>query len=438
MSSSIEIHPLAAPPDATITVPGSKSLSNRALLAAALADGSCTLMGALFSDDTRLMAGALRMLGVQVVEDEVGARFRVHGTGGHVPASSAELFVGNSGTSARFLTGYVALGHGRYRIDGTPRMRERPIQPLLDALGTLGVRATAETGTGCPPVIVEATGIRGGKTEIAGSLSSQYLTSLLLVAPYMADGLEIAVAGALVSRPYIDLTIGLMAHFGVVVEEPEVNRFRVRGGQQYAARDYAVEPDASAASYFFAAAAVTGGRVRIPGLGTHTGQGDLRFVDVLAQMGCTVLRTEDSVEVVGPQRLRGVDVDMGGISDTAQTLAAIAPFADAPVRFTGVAHNRVKETDRVGATATELRRLGVRVEEHPDGLTIYPSPVRSAEVETYDDHRMAMSFTLLGLRVPGIEIADAECVAKTFPGFFEAIDGMRRRTARAAGSVPPS
>jgi len=421
VSSSIEIHPLATPPDATITVPGSKSLSNRALLAAALADGSCTLTGALFSDDTHLMAGALRTLGVEVVEDEARARFQVRGTGGTVPASHAELFVGNSGTTARFLTGYVALGHGRYRIDGTPRMRERPIQPLLDALSTLGVRATAENGTGCPPVIVEATGIQGGNAEIAGSLSSQYLTSLLLVAPYMEDGLDVAVAGALVSRPYIDLTIGLMAAFGVEVAEPEVNRFRVPGGQRYIARDYAVEPDASAASYFFAAAAVTGGRVRIPGLGTHTKQGDLRFVEVLEQMGCSVSRSEDAVEVVGPERLRGVTVDMGGISDTAQTLAAIAPFADAPVRITGVAHNRVKETDRVGATATELRRLGVRVEEHPDGLTIYPSPVRPAEVDTYDDHRMAMSFAVTSLVAPGVRIRNPECVSKTFPRFFETL-----------------
>ncbi len=419
--SSIEIQPLDAPPDAVISVPGSKSLSNRALLAAALADGVCTLTGALYSDDTRLMAGALRALGVEVAEDEESERFRVWGTGGRVPATEADLFIGNSGTTARFLTGYVALGHGRYRIDGTPRMHERPIQPLLDALDTLGVRAVAETGTGCPPVVVEAAGIQGGKTEIAGSLSSQYLTSLLLVAPYMADGLDVAVAGALVSRPYIDLTIGLMADFGVAVDEPEPNRFVVRGGQQYAARGYAVEPDASAASYFFAAAAVTGGRVRISGLGTRTQQGDLHFVDVLERMGCTVSRSEEAVEVVGPRRLRGVDVDMGGISDTAQTLAAIAPFADAPVRITGVAHNRIKETDRVGAVATELRRLGVRVDERPDGLTVYPSPVRPAEVETYDDHRMAMSFAVTGLAAPGIRIRNPECVSKTFPRYFETL-----------------
>jgi 3-phosphoshikimate 1-carboxyvinyltransferase len=419
--SSIEIRPLSAPPDATISVPGSKSLSNRALLAAALADGACTLTGALYSDDTRLMAGALRTLGVEVVEDEAGERFQVGGTGGRVPAIEADLFIGNSGTTARFLTGYVALGRGRYRIDGAPRMRERPIQPLLDALGTLGVHAVSESGTGCPPVVVEVEGIRGGKTEISGSLSSQYLTSLLLVAPYMVDGLDVAVAGALVSRPYIDLTIGLMADFGVTVEEPDPNRFLVRGGQRYAARHYAVEPDASAASYFFAAAAVTGGRVCVPGLGTRTQQGDLNFVDVLERMGCTVSRSEEAVEVVGPRRLRGVDVDMGGISDTAQTLAAIAPFADAPVRITGVAHNRVKETDRVGAVATELRRLGVRVEERPDGMTIFPSPVRPAEVETYDDHRMAMSFAVTGLAAPGVRIRNPECVSKTFPRYFETL-----------------
>jgi 3-phosphoshikimate 1-carboxyvinyltransferase len=422
---SLEIQPLSRPPDCTISVPGSKSLSNRALLVAALAPGKCVISGALFSDDTRYMAGALRQLGISVSADEERERFEVEGTGGDIPASEAELFVGNSGTTARFITSYVALGHGRYRVDGVPRMRQRPIQPLLDALGNLGVRAYSETGSGCPPVVVEAGGARGGSTPLSGAISSQYLTALLLAGPYMAEGLEVRVTGELVSRPYVDLTIGLMRDFGVEVEQEGDRRFRVAPGQRYAAREYAVEPDASAASYFFAAAALTGGRVRIEGLGRNSAQGDVHFADVLARMGCDVSWEERAVEVRGPGRLRGIDVDLNGMSDTAQTLAAIAPFASGPVCITGIAHNRAKETDRVAAVATELRRLGARVEEREDGLTIYPSEVRPSVVETYDDHRMAMSFAVTGLVAPGIRIQDPACVNKTFPAFFERLAELR-------------
>jgi 3-phosphoshikimate 1-carboxyvinyltransferase len=425
-TSSIEIHPLSRPPRATVAVPGSKSLSNRALLVAALADGPCVLTRALFSDDTRYMAEALRTLGVPVTADEAAERFSVEGAGGRIPAREADLFIGNSGTSARFLTASLALGRGRYRLDGTPRMRQRPIQPLLDALQNLGAYAYSELGTGCPPVIVEASGLPGGSTPIQGSLSSQYLSGLLMAGPYMRDGLEVRIEGELVHRPYVDLTLGLMAGFGVRAEEPAPGVFRVPGGQRYAAREYAIEPDASAASYFFAAAAVTGGRVRVEGLGTRTRQGDIRFVDVLERMGCAVRWAEDAVEVEGPPRLRGVRVDMNDISDTALTLAAIAPFADSPVEITGIAHSRVQETDRVSAVAAELGRLGVRVEERPDGLLIHPGPVRPAEVRTYDDHRMAMSFAVTGLAAPGVRIHDPACVAKTFPRYFEALEQLRR------------
>lgn len=426
-SHALEILPLASPPAVTISVPGSKSLSNRALLVAALSTGRCLLSGVLFSDDTRYMAGGLQALGISVTADEERERFEVQGTGGGIPASEADLFIGNSGTTARFLTSYVALGHGHYRIDGVQRMRERPIEPLLQALENLGVRAYSAAGTGCPPVVVEAAGIRGGRTRLSGSISSQYLSSLLLVAPYMGQGLEVEIEGELVSRPYIDLTIGLMADFGVQVEQDAPSRFRVAGGQRYEAREYAVEPDASNASYFFAAAAVTGGRVRVEHISARSRQGDVHFVDVLEQMGCRVRWEEDAVEVQGPRELRGVSVNMNGISDTAQTLAAIAPFASSPTHIMGIAHVRAKETDRIGAVVTELRRLGVQVEEYPDGLLIYPSRMQPAEVETYDDHRMAMSFAVAGLVAPGIRIKDPACVNKTFPSYFEKLAELRRR-----------
>ncbi len=275
-------------------------------------------------------------------------------------------------------------------------------------------------------MIVEATGIPGGSTRLSGSISSQYLTALLLAGPYMRDGLDVEIDGELVSRPYVDLTIGLMRDFGVEVEEDaHRGRFRVGAGQRYLPRDYAIEPDASNASYFFAAAAVTGGRVRVQGLSARSRQGDVHFVGVLERMGCVVRWEPEAIEVRGPERLRGIDVDLNEMPDTAQTLAAIAPFATGPVRVRGIAHNRAKETDRIGAVVTELQRLGVRAEEHEDGLNIYPSEVQPGEVETYDDHRMAMSFAVTGLATSGIRINDPACVNKTFPTFFVKLAELR-------------
>ncbi|MBI4552303.1 MAG: 3-phosphoshikimate 1-carboxyvinyltransferase [Candidatus Latescibacteria bacterium] len=417
--STIEIHPLSSPLDAVVTVPGSKSDTNRALIVAALADGSSQLRGALFSDDTQYMAGALRALGLTVLTDETAGTIRVDGQNGGVPVSSADLFVGNAGTAMRFLTALVALGHGRYVLDGTERMRERPIQPLLDGLNQLGVRATAQHGNGCPPVIVETDGLHGGRVRMAGHQSSQYFSALLLIGPCTRDGLEIDVDGDLVSRPFIDLTASVMRRFGAEMRHEAYTRLIVPGGQGYRARKYNVEPDATNASYFFAAAAVTGGRVRVEGLGRDSAQGDLRFVDVLERMGCRIIWDDRSIEVIGRSRLHGIDIDMSGISDTALTLAAIAPFADGPVTIRGIAHTRLQETDRIAAAVTELRRLGGGVDEFPDRMIIYPALPHAGDVETYDDHRMAMSFALIGLRVPGIRILNPACVRKTFPDYFE-------------------
>jgi 3-phosphoshikimate 1-carboxyvinyltransferase len=303
-------------------------------------------------------------------------------------------------------------------------MRERPIEPLLTALRQLGANIYSRDDTGCPPVVAEAAGLPGEICRVRGDLSSQFLSALLMVGPYAGGGMTIQVEGELVSRPYIGITKSIMRDFGVTVLEQD-DRYFVPPGV-YTAREYAIEPDATAASYFYAAAALTGGRVRVAGLGQGAVQGDIAFVDVLERMGCTVERAADAITVRGPARLRGVDVDMGDISDTAQTLAAIAPFADGPVTMRGLAHARLKETDRVAAVATELRRLGCQVEERPDGLTIHPSALHAGTVATYDDHRMAMSFALIGLRVPGIRIADPGCVAKTFPDFFARFEAMRR------------
>ncbi|MGB3305211.1 MAG: 3-phosphoshikimate 1-carboxyvinyltransferase [Thermomicrobiales bacterium] len=428
---SIEMIPVQRPVSGTARVPGSKSITNRALLIAGLARGHSTLTGALFSDDTRYMAAGLNDLGIAVTADEADNRFEVEGGDGTFPATSAELFIGNSGTTARFLTAALALGNGTFRLDGVPRMRQRPIGPLLAALRQLGVDARSEADTGCPPVIVHASGLTGGSATMAGDLSSQFFTGLLLVAPYATEGVTIEVENDLVSKPYITITADVMRAFGVQtdIDDTTWSRFHVAPGQRYEGRAYHIEPDASNASYFFAAAAVTGGEVRVEGLGSASTQGDLQFVRVLEQMGAQVTLGSDVTVVRGPAngQLRGGDFDFGMISDTAQSLAAIAPFAADPVTIRGVAHNRVKETDRIADVATELRKLGQEVDEFEDGMTIRPRPVTPADIATYDDHRMAMSFAITGLRASGVRILDPGCTAKTFPDYF---DRLAELTAR--------
>jgi len=417
------VHPLTSRLDCTVRVPGSKSMTNRALLLAALADGESTLDGALASDDTRYLAQAWRQLGVDVRTDESAARITVAGCGGIWPATAADLSVGNAGTAMRFLVATLCLGHGRFRIDGSARMRQRPIQDLLDALASLGGCCSASNG--CPPVVIEADGLRGGATRLAADKSSQFLSAVLQAAPYARDGVELEVIGRVVAAPYIDMTIGVMRAFGVHVERAGERRYTVRP-QRYAARHYCVEPDASSAHYFLAAAALTGGRVRVEGLGYASLQGDVRFVDVLEQMGAAVVRGDDFLEVRGGAELDGIDVDMNAISDTASTLAALAPFARRPVTIRNIAHVRLQESDRLRAVSTELQRLGVRVRELDDGLIIEPSAICPAIVDTYDDHRIAMSFALIGLRVPGIGIRDPACVGKTFPEFFTRLEALHR------------
>ena len=427
MTDTLEIRPLAHPVDAVMTIPGSKSYTNRALTMAALARGDSELRGALFSDDTRYMTEALGRLGVQVTSRPQEGCIEVAGCDGIIPASQADLFVGESGTCARFLVGLTALGHGTYTIDGHRRMRERPIQDLLDGLEPLGVRATTRYANGCPPVIVEADGIAGGRTRMPGGTSSQYFTSILLAAPYAKQDIEIEVLGDLISKPYIDMTLSGLRSFGAEFSREGYGRFRVRAGKGYGGRAYEVEPDASNASYFLAVAALTAGRVRVRYLNLASAQGDVHFVDVLERMGCRVESGPDYIEVQGPRRLQGMDVDLNAMPDTAQTLAAIAPFAEGPTTIRNVASMRIKETDRIRAVVTELQKLGVRAEELADGLVIFPaSSILPGEIDTYNDHRMAMSFALIGLRARGIVIRDPGCVSKTFPGYFSKLEELRR------------
>jgi 3-phosphoshikimate 1-carboxyvinyltransferase len=423
--ATYQVQPLDRPPDCTVQVPGSKSITNRALLIAALARGQSVLDGALFSDDTRYMAESWRRLGVAVEEDRAAQRFRVHGCGGELPAREAQLYAGNAGTAMRFLVAALCLGHGTFRIDGTPRMRQRPIADLLDALRQLGANVRGESPGDCPPVEIRAAGLRGGQARIAADKSSQFLSAVLQVAPYTRDGVILETAGEMIALPYIDMTIAVMSAFGVQVKRDGYRRYVIEP-QVYRGRRYAIEPDASSAHYFLAAAAITGGRVRIDGLGSASLQGDVRFADVLERMGARVQRGADFLEVQGTQDLDGIDVDMNAISDTAPTLAAIAVFARRPVTIRNVAHLRLQESDRLHAVATELQRLGVRVEEHPDRLTVHPSKPQPAVIETYDDHRIAMSFALLGLRTAGIAIRDPGCVGKTFPDYFERLEDLRR------------
>ncbi|HAD61139.1 MAG TPA: 3-phosphoshikimate 1-carboxyvinyltransferase [Planctomycetaceae bacterium] len=424
MSSSQELDPVTGPVSGTIRPPGSKSITNRALIIAALAEGESVLTGVLDSQDTRVMITSLRRLGIDVSHDADTCTCRIMGCGGHIQADRAELFVENSGTSIRFLTAMCALGVGHYTLDGIPRMRERPISDLVDALNALGGRVTASE-SGCPPVEVNGIRLPGGQASIAGSISSQYLSGLLMSSPYAQNPVSLVVDGELVSKPYVTMTLTMMESFGADVTWPDdLSRFDV-ASQKYQGREYDVEPDASAASYLFGVAAVTGGSITVTGLHQNALQGDVHFVSALEQMGCHVEWGDDRITVTGAE-LRGVDIDMNAISDTAQTLATVAVFAEGPTTIRNVGHMRHKETDRVAAVVTELQRAGIRAEETDDGLRVYPGEPQPADIETYDDHRMAMSFALLGLRAEGIRILDPGCTGKTYPRFFEDLAALCR------------
>ncbi len=415
------------PPSAVMRVPGSKSLTNRALPIAALAEGPSLLTGALDCEDTRVMIEALKSLNIDVDHDPSAATISVSGCSGQIPSRAASLNLANSGTSLRFLTAMLATAEGTFHLNGSKRMQERPISDLLEALAGLGAVATSDQGTGCPPVTLQARGLDGGLATVKGDVSSQFLSGLLMALPCSRGATTIRVEGSLVSVPYVRMTLSVMEAFGVSIDNEGFSSFDVRPAR-YVGRSLAIEPDASAASYFFALAAILGGTVTLEGLGTSSVQGDVAFVDILEKMGCAVVRESDRTTVTGG-KLRGIDVDMNAVSDTVMTLAVTAVFAEGATRIRNVAHIRHKESDRIAALAAELRKLGAHVEEYADGLLIDPPPLeglQGAVLATYDDHRMAMSFALAGLKIPGVTILDPACVAKTYPGFWDDLEKIRR------------
>jgi 3-phosphoshikimate 1-carboxyvinyltransferase len=429
--------PSEGPLDAVVRVPGSKSITNRALVAAALSEGPSRLEGVLFADDTEAMLSSLVALGFDLEIDRVAETVVVAGRGGAVPDGPTALDARASGTTSRFLIPLLALGTGPYTLDGSEQLRARPMADGLDAAATLGARVTDLGQPGHLPVRIAAApggASAGAEVRVHGSVSSQFLSGLLLAAPCLPRGLTVLIDGELVSRPYVDMTIAVMTSFGAEVSWPDETSIRV-AATGYRGRTYAIEPDASAASYFFAAPAIVGGRVTVEGLGTDAVQGDVQFVDALELMGATVERAAGSITVTGGDGLLGVDVDFTDISDTAQTLAAVAAFADGATTVTGIGFIRRKETDRIAAVVHELRACGVDADELADGFRVTPGPVHAARVRTYEDHRMAMSFALLGLRVAGIEIEDPGCVAKTFPTFWSVLESLR--TGGNAGSRVP-
>jgi 3-phosphoshikimate 1-carboxyvinyltransferase len=418
------VEPLTTPPDAIVDLPGSKSITNRALLASALARGASTLRRVLAADDTDAMRSCVGVLGATITDTAAAGELVVEGTGGAL-VPSAELNARKSGTTARFLLPVLGLGPGPYRIDGHVQLRLRPMADGVDALRSLGARVAASGIVEHLPVEVRGGPVAGGHLSVRGDASSQFLSGLLLAAPVMPDGLVIDVEGPLVSEPYVAMTVSVMRAFGAEVERPDAVTWVV-SPTGYDATVYEIEPDASAASYFFAAAALTGGRVTI-GLGDRSIQGDVAFVDILERMGARVERTAERTTVTGTGELHGIDVDLRDLSDTAPTLAAVAAFADSPTRVSGIGFIRGKESNRIAAIVTELRRLGLDATEDDDGFVVQPGSIAPATIETYGDHRMAMGFALVGLRVPGVDIADPDCVAKTFPGFWASFDQLRSK-----------
>lgn len=413
---------------AVVRVPGSKSTTTRALFLSACADGRSALRYPLVSDDTEAFAEGLGALGFGIRKS--AAEWSVEGCASGPPVGEADVFCRDSGTTARFLPALAAAGHGAYRFDASEQMRRRPIAPVVEALRSLGAQVRYLGAEGHLPVEVVSDGLEGGKIAMDAGLSSQFLTALLMVGPLTRGGLRIEITD-LVSEPYVEMTLALMREFGAVVRR-DGTRFDVEPGG-YRAREHAVEPDASTSSYFFAAAALTGQRVTVPGLGTGSLQGDTQFAQVLGAMGADVEVGRDSVTVAGTGRLRGIDVNMRDISDTMPTLAAIAPFADGPVRITDVYNTRVKECDRLDACAENLRRLGVPVAEGRDWIEIRPAVPRPALVACRDDHRIAMSFSVTAIRVPELELDNPACVRKTFPEFHDAMADLLARWGGHSG-----
>jgi len=410
--------------DSEVTVPGSKSYTHRILIASALSDGVCTIHSGLSSEDTLLTLEALRQMGVEIdIEDD---NFIVFGTKGALKPCVDSVYLGNSGTSMRFLTAVTALGKGTYTLTGTKRMQERPIQDLLNGLRQMGVAAYAVNNNGCPPVEIKGGPIQGGSLTLNCKISSQFLSALLLIAPYTKNGLEIKVIEGMVSKPYVDMTVEVMERLGVVIERHKYERFRVPGGQTYRAGSYVVEPDCSQAGYFWAAAAVTGAGIKVRGTTRNSRQGDVRFVEVLEAMGCQISHEKDGIKVMGGD-LAAISVDMADMPDMVPTLAVVAAFAKGTTVIENVAHLKAKESDRLGSVVQELSKMGVEASCSDTGMIITGGNPRGAEIDTYSDHRIAMSFALAGLKVPGVFIKDERCVEKSFPHFWSVFQKLYQK-----------
>ncbi len=417
----IEIKP-ATNISATVAIPASKSYTNRALLIAALAEGESRIENPLLSDDTKYMSRALTGFGIAIKQESDA--FVVTGRGGRMQAPDEEIFVGNAGTTMRFLTTFSALAQGTTRLTGDARMQQRPIEDLLQCLRQMNVHAVSENDNRCPPLRIEGGAVPGGAVSLPGDKSSQYLTSILLCAPYFTNDTTIRIEGDLTSKSYADITLDIMRAFGVAVENESHALFRVAAGNTYAPRTYRVEADWSSASYFLAAAAVTGGDLTLTGLNPNSVQGDAGFVDVLQQMGCAVEKSAEKIRIQG-NPLRGITINMNSMPDAVQTLAVVALFAEGETVMQGVGNLRIKETDRIQALENELTRLGATVKTGADSLSVTPGTLRGADIETYHDHRMAMSFAVAGLKIPGVRIKDPRCVEKSFPDFFERFEAIR-------------
>jgi 3-phosphoshikimate 1-carboxyvinyltransferase len=422
----IAVTPLTAPPRATVIPPGSKSLTNRALLLASVASGTSRLTNVLLADDTRVMLDGLQRLGFDVRLDELAKTVVLTGTGGKVPAAAAELFCGNSGTTIRFLAALCSIGCGTYTLDGVPRMRQRPIAELVDVLKNLGVRAGYTGEPGYPPVEIHADGLAGGVVRYGSAASSQFLSAVAMVGPFARHELRVHLESPQTSWPYVAMTLRLMDLFGhtpELIRDPatgEPRQLIVPAGN-YRGIDYSIEPDASNAAYFLAVAAVhPGGSVTVPGLGSDSLQGDVGVVKLLGRMGASVKIEKQSVTVTGTDRLEGIDADLSDMPDQAQTLAVVALLAGGPTTLRGLKTLRVKETDRLTAVSAELQKFGAAVSiDGDDAMTITPpETLAPATVDTYDDHRMAMSFAIAGTKIAGVTIRNAECVGKTYPAFF--------------------
>ena len=417
-----KVHPLDNI-DATIQVPGSKSYTQRALIAASLAKGRSSISGALISEDTERLIHALNLVGVGIHRKKCD--LTVEGTGCALKAPKDPIDMGNNGTGMRLLTGTVCLGTGIFILDGNDRMRERPIKPLVDALNSMGAHVICIDRNGCPPVRIQAHGLSGGKIALDSGLSSQYLSSLLLAAPYAAKDTHIQVMGPLPSQPYVQMTLDVMKRFGVEAHQREDQLFTIPARQRYEPQDYAVEGDASSATYFMAAAAITGGTVRIANLDHHSKQGDLRFGKILKAMGCTVNPWNGGTQITGPlSNHEDLDFDLHDVPDMVPALAVVSAFRKGKTALTNIAHLRIKESDRIAALTHELRKIGVHVDEKDDAMTVQGLPSGGAIIECYNDHRIAMSFAVAGLAIEGIVIKDPDCVKKSFPDFWEKLESL--------------